>query len=170
MASAAKRLEAVSGGAKPQIAFDAVTLAARRQDHHRESEPRRPARRIPLHRRRLRLRQDHGAASGGRSLPADQRKSEFRRPADARAAPRDRDRVPGLRQGAAAVAHRGGQRFAGAGSRRHAVGRAPCPHRGIAAHRRPARPRRQISRPKCPAACSSACRSPAAWRRSRRRC
>ena len=82
---------------------------------------------------------------GGRPVSADQRHGDVRRQADARAAPRYRDRLPGLRQGAAAVAHRGRQRLAGAGSRRHAEGAARRPHRGIAAQGRPARPRRQIS-------------------------
>ena len=145
MASAAKRLEAVSGAAQPQVAFDAVTL---------ELGGKTIIENLSLGVRPGEFLCIVGASGCGKTTALrlaaglyqpTSGKREFRRPADARAAPRDRDRVPGLRQGAAAVAHRGGQRLAGAGSRRHAVGRAPCPHRGIAAHRRPARPRRQIS-------------------------
>ncbi len=164
------RRRAVSPLATPQIAFSGCHADARRQDHHREFQPRRPPRRIPLHHRRVRLRQDHRAAARGRSLPANQRRRDVRRPADAAAAARDRDRVPGLWQGAAAVAYRGRQRLAGAGGGRDFRCRTPGPHRRFAAQGRPARPCRQNIRRRCPAACSSACRSRAAWRRSRRRC
>ena len=55
----------------PQIAFTDVTLDLGGKTIIENLEPRRPTRRIPLHRRRVRLRQDHGAAAGGRALSAD---------------------------------------------------------------------------------------------------
>ena len=90
--------------------------------------------------------------------------------ADHRPAPRRRRRLSGLFQGAAAVAHRRGQRVAGARSDGRHAPRAACAHRRTAGQGRPRRPRRQIPVRSSRAACSSGCKSPAVLRRSRRRC
>src|SRR3954468_15698064 len=128
MASAAKRLEAVSGTVAPQIAFDGVTLVlGGKTIIENLSLGVRPGEFLCIvgasgcgKTTALRLPARLSLPTGGRvnfsrapvrcgPLSTARRRREFRRPADAAAAPRNRDRVPGLRQGAAAVAHRGGQ-------------------------------------------------------------
>ncbi len=83
---------------------------------------RRRARRISLHRRQFGLRQDHAAAADRRAAEADVRFGDVQRcgrhPPDAGQG----DRLPGLQQGAAALAHGRRQRCAQSRSRRRVGG------------------------------------------------